>query len=114
MFTAMQGKVPSLMELIHLHNVVVNAVDLHMPVHLSDQLTGSTLNEDVKQSIMELLQGPSTTSNANLRRGSLYSVDSTPIQKWVMRSILHLQWNQLHYVDLAVDNFHAAIHMSML
>lgn len=44
------------MELVNLHNVIVNAEDLRVPVHLADQLTDSELNNDVKQSMMQLLQ----------------------------------------------------------
>lgn len=70
----MQGKVPSLMELVNLHNVVVNADDLRMPIHLSDQLLGSALDKDVKESMMEMLQGPST--KPAVQQNSLYTVAS--------------------------------------
>lgn len=70
------------MEAVTLHNIVVNTEDLRMPIHLSDQLTGSELTADVKQSIMELLQGPSSKTIA-LPSSSLQSVSSAPIQMWV-------------------------------
>lgn len=44
------------MELVNLHNMIVNAEDLRSPVRLSDQLTGSTLDANVKKSMMQLLQ----------------------------------------------------------
>lgn len=44
------------MDLVNLHNVIVNAEDLRVPVHLSDQLNDSSLNSDVQQSMMQLLQ----------------------------------------------------------
>ena len=52
----MQGKLPPLGDLVDLHNVIVNAEDLRLPVRLSDQLKGSELNADVKLSMMQLLQ----------------------------------------------------------
>lgn len=60
------------MEVVNLHNVVVSAEDLRMPIRLSDQLSGSELAKDVKESMMEMLQGPNT--RPALQQHSLYSV----------------------------------------
>lgn len=64
------------MELVSLHNVVVSADDLRMPIHLSAQLSGSELDKDVKESMMELLQGPSAKLVA--QNNTLRSMGSNP------------------------------------
>lgn len=70
----LQGKSPSLIELLDLHNVVVNAEDLRMPIHLSAQLSGSALDKNVKDSMMELLQGPS--NRQYVRQNSSFTIGS--------------------------------------
>lgn len=82
----MQGKVPSLAELVALHNVIANAADLRMPIHLSDQLSRSFLDDNVKQSMMDLLTG--STASAVLQKTTSLSVAPNTTRMWVTFSIL--------------------------
>lgn len=60
------------MELVNIHNIIVNAEDLRVPVHLSDQLTESAMNVDVKQSMMQLLQ-VTQKMLGHIKHGSRYT-----------------------------------------